>query len=65
MPLPAGGGGGGGGDGGSGAAAGSPSCAVCGSMAGLKACSRCQEVYYCSRDHQTAHWKIHKKTCGK
>jgi len=27
----------------------------------LKACSRCQKVYYCSRECQVAHWKTHKK----
>lgn len=28
-------------------------------------CARCETVYYCSRDCQSAHWKIHKKTSCK
>ncbi|GMH64799.1 hypothetical protein TL16_g04046 [Triparma laevis f. inornata] len=27
-------------------------------------CSRCKETHYCSKDHQTAHWKTHKKLCA-
>ena len=27
-------------------------------------CSRCKEVFYCSKDHQKANWKTHKKACG-
>ncbi|GMH46966.1 hypothetical protein TrLO_g2559 [Triparma laevis f. longispina] len=26
-------------------------------------CSRCREVNYCSKKHQTEHWKLHKKIC--
>jgi hypothetical protein len=40
-------------------------CAVCGSTAGLKACSRCRAVHYCSREHQLSHWKTHKAECVK
>ena len=29
----------------------------------LHACSSCRSVYYCSREHQEAHWKEHKKLC--
>jgi hypothetical protein len=29
----------------------------------LKACGRCKNTYYCSRDCQVADWKIHKTTC--
>ena len=29
----------------------------------LKKCSRCKAVAYCSKEHQTAHWKVHKHTC--
>jgi len=29
----------------------------------LLRCSRCQETYYCGREQQRDHWKIHKKVC--
>ena len=29
----------------------------------LKKCSRCKAVAYCSKEHQTAHWKVHKHSC--
>jgi hypothetical protein len=28
-------------------------------------CSRCGIAFYCSKDCQCCHWKIHKKTCAK
>lgn len=31
----------------------------------LKACKKCKEVFYCSKEHQVAHWKIHKSVCVK
>ena len=31
----------------------------------FKACAKCKEVVYCSRECQVAHWKEHKKQCGK
>jgi hypothetical protein len=30
-----------------------------------RACSRCLLAWYCSRDCQAAHWKVHKKVCKK
>ena len=30
---------------------------------GLKKCSRCMSVRYCSKDCQAAHWKFHKDSC--
>jgi hypothetical protein len=29
----------------------------------LYQCSRCKRQYYCSKEHQRAHWKIHKMYC--
>ncbi|GMH97097.1 hypothetical protein TrST_g4168 [Triparma strigata] len=42
-----------------------PSCGYpgCSKPAPLK-CSRCREVRYCSKEHQTMHWKFHKKLCA-
>lgn len=37
-------------------------CAVCGIKANQK-CAGCNSVFYCSRDHQVAGWKEHKKMC--
>jgi hypothetical protein len=31
----------------------------------FKKCSRCEEVYYCSKECQTADWCKHKTTCNK
>lgn len=30
----------------------------------LKCCARCKSAYYCSKECQTSHWKVHKKSCG-
>ncbi|XP_037931135.1 SET domain-containing protein SmydA-8 [Teleopsis dalmanni] len=39
------------------------SCAVCGKKSS-QTCSNCKNIYYCSREHQVAHWKeVHKKEC--
>lgn len=32
---------------------------------GLKKCSRCRQIKYCSRECQVEHWKTHKKQCKK
>ena len=29
----------------------------------LLQCSRCKKSYYCSKEHQKIHWKVHKKVC--
>ncbi|GMH54016.1 hypothetical protein TL16_g01586 [Triparma laevis f. inornata] len=40
------------------------SCAVTGcKVPTTKTCSRCKEIQYCSKEHQTEHWKFHKKLC--
>ncbi len=31
--------------------------------ASLKRCSGCHKVWYCSKECQTLHWKVHKKEC--
>ncbi|XP_021942369.1 protein msta [Zootermopsis nevadensis] len=38
------------------------SCAVCQAVA-TQCCSSCHLVFYCSREHQKQHWKIHKTQC--
>jgi len=37
-------------------------CAICG-IDSKKKCSVCGLVYYCGRDHQVLHWKVHKNLC--
>ena len=39
-------------------------CGYCGATdVKLRRCTKCQRVRYCSREHQVAHWKAHKKAC--
>lgn len=40
-----------------------PQCCVCKTEEGLSRCVGCDVVFYCGRDHQTAHWSKHKKAC--
>ncbi|KZP16822.1 hypothetical protein FIBSPDRAFT_1047281 [Athelia psychrophila] len=46
-------------------------CAMCGMLFNdqpdrLKACGGCKKTFYCSKEHQTAHWKTsHKKQCSR
>ena len=41
------------------------SCGNCGGKGAQKKCSRCGDIWYCNRDCQVAHWKVHKKDCKK
>lgn len=41
------------------------SCELCGETGHVLRCSRCKCVYYCSKEHQTEHWKKHKPFCNK
>lgn len=43
-------------------AAGHYTCAVCGEKT-MAMCSSCRKVFYCSVQHQQAHWKYHKEAC--
>lgn len=40
-------------------------CPVCHKTEGVRKCTGCGVVAYCSEDHQRAHWKYHKKMCVK
>lgn len=40
-------------------------CKVCGAVQGLRRCSRCRSVYYCSEVHQQVDWRVHKIECKK
>ena len=42
-----------------------PRCGNSCGQQGTKRCSKCQTVYYCSKECQKAHWKIHKKACSE
>lgn len=39
-------------------------CGLCGIDAPRK-CSRCGETHYCCREHQKAHWVVHRKICKR
>lgn len=34
-------------------------------MEQLKKCSKCQEYWYCGKEHQQGHWPVHKAMCEK
>lgn len=38
-------------------------CAFCGVLDDLKACSNCNSVMYCSKSCQKEHWKEHRASC--
>ncbi|KAG5188966.1 MM3350-like domain-containing protein [Tribonema minus] len=40
-------------------------CAACGGVAGLKQCSACKVVRYCSAACQTGDWRAHKADCKR
>ena len=41
-------------------------CAACGKMTGLKKCSGCGVVWYCSKECQVSHWRAaHKSACAR
>lgn len=40
-------------------------CKVCGKTHGLRRCSRCKSVCYCSEVHQQIDWRVHKIECKK
>lgn len=40
-------------------------CARCNSSGASQRCVRCKSSYYCNRECQVGHWKVHKKECGK
>lgn len=40
-------------------------CTRCSSPGASQWCSRCKAAYYCNRDCQVSHWKVHKKVCGR
>ena len=37
-------------------------CAQCGCAANQR-CTGCHVTFYCSREHQKLHWKVHKSQC--
>jgi len=38
-------------------------CVFCGASGARQKCANCLIVYYCSRECQVAHWKVHKVIC--
>ena len=38
-------------------------CPVC-HQAARKVCSRCKQVWYCGKEHQKEHWRLHKHACS-
>ena len=47
----------------SGVATGLMQCAVCSGSESIQKCSRCGAAWYCSKEHQRAHWPQHKDFC--
>jgi len=40
------------------------SCSKCGSTDRLQHCAKCPDVFYCSKDHQGAHWATDRRIFG-
>lgn len=40
-------------------------CAECGKPERLLRCGQCKSAYYCCKEHQQMHWKVHKPDCVK
>ena len=40
-------------------------CSHCGTEGASKKCSNCKQAFYCSKDCQKAHFRIHKKECAR
>ncbi|KAI0225863.1 hypothetical protein LSAT2_023432 [Lamellibrachia satsuma] len=40
-----------------------PVCELCGAFDNLLLCSGCREAWYCSKEHQKSHWRLHKNQC--
>ena len=38
-------------------------CALCDGMKDLQVCSSCRAVWYCGKEHQKQHWRVHKNEC--
>ena len=38
-------------------------CGYIGKEGALQKCGRCKDAYYCSKECQVEHWKLHKKEC--
>jgi len=47
----------------SGVATGLMHCAVCATTESIQKCGRCGAAWYCSKEHQLAHWPQHKEFC--
>lgn len=39
-------------------------CVVCHRQSNLSKCAACHSVYYCSKECQVLHWKVHKPFCN-
>lgn len=48
--------------------AGAPKCGFCNHIILAEErskCAACKRVYYCGKEHQLAHWKVHKLRCQR
>ncbi len=42
-----------------------PRCQICGTTDNLSRCSKCKKMYYCTKEHQSDDWSVHKTICAK